>query len=448
MSAWDRGNPITLRMSKDEGLFSSQLLPLEGQVSEKIGVLEDVSNYRWVVIGVWLLSSVVGLMVVFNLGILLPAISSELHLSPSQQGLLSSSALWGNLALAIPLSWWTSRYGPKILTTITMVLGTLFLFLQGWAPAFAILLVGRLVFGVTLIARQPARALLMQQWFPPRQIVLVNSVGNALFGLVMGGGLVGAPFILRGLGDDWRAILHLFGALFVVLTILWVALGRERVTGAYQRREVSQKTNLLRGALSHRDLWVAGFGFLGATVAWSSFLTFFPTFMLETYQVSLQWSGAVLALGIFVGGITGLRLSHLFMTTGNGNRILLTSGILMMATYVSMTQVGSLPVLVLLALFNGIAWGFWPILMTVPFHLPGIRPREVAVAIGFIMTMVSAGQALGPLVTGVIQEALGDLRLALLIVSFSALFLSVAGVLIRLSSRGLVTDRANVAYQG
>ena len=65
--------------------------------------------HRWLVIGLWLLCSVTGFMVAATIGIMLPAISSDLDLSPGQQGMLGSSAFWGNLALAVPLSWWTSR---------------------------------------------------------------------------------------------------------------------------------------------------------------------------------------------------------------------------------------------------------------------------------------------------------------------------------------------------
>ena len=54
--------------------------------------------------GVWLFSSVSSFMVLNTLGILLPAISADLDLSPSQQGLLGSASFWGNIALAIPLS--------------------------------------------------------------------------------------------------------------------------------------------------------------------------------------------------------------------------------------------------------------------------------------------------------------------------------------------------------
>ena len=395
---------------------------------------DQASDYRWVVMGIWLTASVSGFMILSTLGILLPAISEDLELSPTQQGLLGSAAFWGNLALAIPLSWWTSRYSPKILTTVTLLLGTGFLFMQGWAPVFAVLLLGRLAFGITMIARQPARAFLMQQWFPQREVVLVNGIANAMFGLVVGGGLAAAPFILSALGDDWRTTLNLFGGLFAVLTILWVAFGRERVTTDFRRLLASQDTSILKGTLRHRDLWIGGFGFVGATTAWSAFLSFFPTMMLNDHQVSLRWSGSVLALGVFMGGVSGLGISWAVSVTSRGNTILLALGALMAASFAGMTFTGSIPLLIGLTFINGIGWGFWPVLYSVPFHLKGIRPRELAIGIAFMMMMSSIGTTLGPLVTGLLQEASGDLRLSLLIMSFGALSVSIAGMFLRASS--------------
>ena len=393
------------------------------------------SNYRWVVMGLWMLSGVSGFMVLSTLGILLPAISADLHISPLQQGLLGSSAFWGNIALAIPLSWWTSRYRPKALTPVTLVLGTAALFLQGWAPAFAVLMAGRLAFGITVMARQPARVSLTQQWFAPREIVFVNSVSNLLFGLVVGGGLAASPFILAAFGDDWRATLNVFAGLFVVLSVLWMILGRERRTPEHGRRlsrrqepQEIRETGVVRGALGYRDLWVQGFGFVGATLCWSAFLAFYSTLMLNTYQLSLQWSGAILALGVFGGGAAGLGLGYVVMNKGHGKFILQVLGILMPVTYLGMIITGSIPILIGLTLLNGVAWGFWPILFTVPFHLPGIRPRQLAVAVAFTMMMSSVGTALGPLTAGLLQQALGDLKLTLFIISFTGFSLTAAGI--------------------
>lgn len=398
---------------------------------------QDFPSYRWVVMGIWLTSSVIGFMIISTVGILMPAISDELGLSPFQQGMLGSAAYWGNLVLAIPIGWWASRFAPKILTTVTMVLGTLFLLSQAFAPGFAVLLLGRVAFGISVIARQPARALLTQQWVPPGQIVLINSISNAMFGLVVGGGVAASPFILAALGDDWRDTLLWFGALFGVMTLLWILFGKERVTSDYRRRLGSQDVNVLSGALRHRDLWIGGLGFVGATASWSGFLSFYPTFMLDKYEISLIWSGGILALGIFMGGVCGLGFGWLVMISNPGRAILLGTGATMAVTFAGMTMTGSLPALLVLTFVNGIAWGFWPVLYSVPFNLPGIRPREIAVSLAFIQMMSSAGIALGPLATGLLQEFTGDLRLGLTVISFASLSLCVAGLTMRhgLSSR-------------
>ena len=164
--------------------------------------------------------------------------------------------------------------------------------------------------------------------------------------------------------------------------------------------------------------------------------------MLDTYEIPLQQSGAVLALGVFIGGVAGLGLGYAVMRTGRTKQFLQFLGVLMAGTYVGMALTGSLPMLLGLSLLNGIAWGFWPILYTVPFHLPGIQPRQVAVALAFVMTATSGGIALGPLVTGFLQESFGSLRWPLLLVGMAPISVTMAGILLRTSttarSRGQV----------
>ena len=392
---------------------------------------EVIPNYRWVVLAVWNVTSITGFMIPATLGLLLPSISADLNLSPNQQGLLGSSAFWGNLVLGVPMSVWVSKYGVKTLTTVTLVLGTLFLFVQGWAPVFAVLLVGRLLFGISRLAAEPARAHVVQQWFTNREIVMANGYSNIVWGVIIGGGFFVTPFILKSLGNDWRMTFNVFGVLFASFTLLWMLLGRERVTAEYRRREVPRESGTLMGALAYRDLWISGFGLMGMSISWSAFLSFFPTLMLESYNVSLQWSGGVLALATGVGGVSGLVLSYIVFVTGKRNSLLAVLGLLMTGSYAGMTLTGSLPLLLALALINGIAEGFYPVMATVPFQLPGIRPREVAVAITLALTMASTGLILGPLLAGFLQDSLGDLRLTLTILSFSSLSLTAAALLLR-----------------
>ena len=393
------------------------------------------SRYRWTVMVVWLFSSVSSFMVLNTLGILLPAISADLDLSPSQQGLLGSASHWGNIALAIPLSWATSRLSPKWLTAATLLMATGCLFLQSWAPVFIVLLAGRLMFGISNIAQMPARALLTRQWFPPREVIYLNGLSNVLFGLVVGGGLVLAPVILDLTNGDWRATLRIFGLYFAGITLLWTLVGRERTNVADQDVVAEKGLDVVKGALGHRDLWIGGLGFAGATMSFGAFLAFYPTLMLEEFDISLRLSGMILALGVVVGGIGGIGIAWAASTHGREGNYLQVLGILMICTNLGMVLTGSVPALFVLSFFNGVAWAFFPILVTIPFHLPGIRPRELAVAFAFTMMMTSVGTSLGPLFTGYLQEGLDDLKMALFLISFTSISLILAGSTLRFRSQ-------------
>ena len=393
------------------------------------------SRYRWTVMVVWLFSSVSSFMVLNTLGILLPAISADLDLSPSQQGLLGSASHWGNIALAIPLSWATSRLSPKWLTAATLLVATGCLFLQSWAPVFIVLLAGRLMFGISNIAQMPARALLTRQWFPPREVIYLNGLSNVLFGLVVGGGLVLAPVILDLTNGDWRATLRIFGLYFAGVSLLWTLVGRERTNVADQDVVAEKGLDVVKGALGHRDLWIGGLGFAGATMSFGAFLAFYPTLMLEEFDISLRLSGMILALGVVVGGIGGIGIAWAASTHGREGNYLQVLGILMICTNLGMVLTGSVPALFVLSFFNGVAWAFFPILVTIPFHLPGIRPRELAVAFAFTMMMTSVGTSLGPLFTGYLQEGLDDLKMALFLISFTSISLILAGSTLRFRSQ-------------
>ena len=387
-------------------------------------------TYRWVLICLYLMSNVSAQMVINTIGILLPSIASGLDLSPSQQGLLGSAPFWSTIVLAIPIAWAGSRLSPKWLTAATLVGCALCLFLQGWAPVFVFLLLGRLLFGIFTIAQQPARAILTRQWFPAGEVVLVNGLSNVFFGLVVGGGLALSPIILILLGDDWRGTLRIFAFYYVGLALLWVLMGRDRVTLEFTTGESLPLMPLLRSALSHRDLWICGGGFCGATMAFSAYVAFYPTLMLQEYDISLRVSGLALALDVVLGGIGGLAIGYYASIWRKEGLFLQVLGIVMIGSFLGMILTGSVVMIYAMSIINGVAWTFFPILITVPFNLRGIQPRQLAVAFSLVMMLISIGQALGPLFIGFLEEATGDLMLAMFIASFTPLSLLVAGTML------------------
>ena len=110
-------------------------MPLESSVKT---LSENVtpSPYRWVVYTLFVMCNIMGFLIANTIGILLPAISSELDLTPIQQGMLSSAPFWAHVGLMIVIALWVSRYAPKILTLVTVVLGGAFILVQAWAQGF------------------------------------------------------------------------------------------------------------------------------------------------------------------------------------------------------------------------------------------------------------------------------------------------------------------------
>jgi len=370
-------------------------------------------------------------MMVTTIGILLPSISADLNLSPSQQGILVASAFWCTPFLAIPMSSWTSKFHPKPLTVWTLIAGSICLIVQGSSRSFFTLLSSRLVFGITLIAREPARPLLIRQWFPPKEIVLANSMGSMLFGGIVGGGLALVPIILQITHNEWRPVYFIFFAATLVLTISWVIFGKEKSSIDPEPEHSTSLPGIISGALSYRDLWIGGLGFTGSTITRSAFGSFLPTLMLNTKMISLQWTGTALGLSTVFGGLAGLVAGYLVMRTGGAKKFFLSFGVLLSVTYFGMANTNSELLLISLATINGIAWGFWPLLQTVPFQLPNISPRELAVASAFNQMAIAIGIAIGPLAVGFLQQATGDLQFSLSILSFSPSALILVGIFLK-----------------
>lgn len=392
---------------------------------------EVAPAYRWVVIGTFAVNYGLGWGILSILGLLLPAISEELNLSPSGEGLLGSSAVWANIVMAIPLGLWASRCRAKAFTTATILLGVLFIFGQGWAPNFWVLVVARVFFGLAILGREPARAILTQQWIPLREIVIANSifivaigVGESLvFGLT--------PFILSGFNDDWRNTMYLFGVVAIIPGILWVVLGREPSRPQSRTTEVSSEVSPLMVLLKYRSLWIAGLAIFGNFVAWTTFIVFWPTYMLETFDLSLKASGFVLAV-FTIGSVIGNLSVVYFMLKSDRRKIFfIISGAGMTGSAVAMLVTDYVPLLAILAIANSLTWGFYySIARTIPFEQPGITTRELAVAVSFLEMAMWVGSGVGPLITGLVREASGSFFSGLLITSLFYLTVTLAGLVL------------------
>ena len=397
------------------------------------------SAYRWVI--VFSLTSSVGttLSILFILGLLLPEISEDLDLSPSKQGWLGSSVLLANLFLCIPSNLITSRFKPRRTVTLLFICIGGFTLLQGWASALAVLIVGRVLCGVCFTATQSPRATLIQQWTPRHRLPFTNGVIFAGIDLIMGLALFLTPQI-QGWVGGWQNTLYVWGAISLALTVVWLLVGRERETAEFTARMRSQTQTPLKGVLKYKQLWIMGFGMMGAMLGQTALQTFWPTLAEKELGVTPTIVGLALGMTTLAAAPTDFLVNAVPTLVRRQTIILAVGGLMSTGIFLALLYVESEPLIVLLSVFKGFSFSFFPVLMIMVFLLPGIKPREVGLGLAFMETSIWIGSAIGPLLVGFLQEATDNLRFALTVSSFSPLSLIIAAFLIQAVRRSSPTE--------
>ena len=391
---------------------------------------EQVPAYRWVVIGTLTASVSMALTSIFVIGLLLPDISDDLGLSPSQQGWLGASVVFGNLFLEIPIALWLSRYPPwRVVALSSLGIGT-FTLLQGWSPAFGILILGRIALGLSFTSSQAPRALIIQQWTPASRLPFTQGVVFGVTSIVMGVALFITPFLLETLGS-WRNVLYVLGGVGVLSTVLWTILGKERVTAEYAKRMQSQVQSPLLNAFKYKQLWLMALGMCSGSLSFSAFDVFWPTFAQERLEVSLTVAAIVVGIIQLAAGPAAFLVNAIPELARRQTFVVGASAAAIIGTNLGLLTLSSVPLLLIISVVRGAAFLYFPVTMIMVYQLPGIRPREVAVGIGMMLTAIWLGSAIGPLLVGFIQEVTGDLGFALYTTSFTPLVLVITASIIQ-----------------
>ncbi len=372
-----------------------------------------ISPYRWAMVALFVAGTWSFTFASLSFGLLLPDITQSLGLSTLQQGWLGSSLRMGNVVMALPAAVLLTRLDPIKLSLAAIGLSAGFIFLHGLAPVFAVFFVARLGFGIAFSMSSPARAMLNQQWFPLKELPMVSGITIGLSGVAEALTLALTPFI-RDAAGSWRATYFAYGAVSVLVLVAWLLFARQQRAPEQAVRQVAERGAVsLRAVMRRKELWLLGFGTMGATLGWWAFAVFWPKFMLEEHGISLKQSGLLFSL-ISIGTIPSSLFFGFFASRVRRRRALLVgSGLLLTGASLGMLLSEQMAVLVPMGLLAGIAWGHLPIALTMPYELPGLRPREVPVGLSMVTTLMMTGGVLGPITVGAIESVTGSAMTAL-----------------------------------
>jgi MFS family permease len=222
------------------------------------------------------------------LGILVPPIKAELHLTDTELGLLGGTAFaLFYTALGIPIGWLADRVSRIWIMAISLALWSAFAAASGIAQNFGQLFLARLGVGIGEAGGVAPAYSLISDYFPPaRRARAIYSFGipiGSAAGLLFGG-LIASKV-------NWRMAFIVVGGLGLILAPLFRYAVREPVRGGLDapapgRRTPSLQdvTRLLAGKIS---FWTLSLG--GGTSSIMGYGMFFwlPSFFVRSYHFSL-----------------------------------------------------------------------------------------------------------------------------------------------------------------
>jgi len=369
---------------------------------------EAPSRYRWVIVSQLWLHQILTQGMPTAISVLLIKLQADLDFGTVEAGWLGSARFAGQL-LVFPASFAIIRFAPTRLYGFLLLSIGLAPLMGGWAPSYLVLLLAQIVFSLGFSLSQVPASLMRSRWIPPRELATVWGIGNAMTAVGQSAMLFGIPLIAGALGG-WRGVMIVVGVLSLVSAVLWWLTARERPLA-------SHSNGPSRGfeALRRREFYILGFATVGGGTAYTSSILFLPKYLAEERGMSLIVAGSVTAALPLAGLLANLTSGLLSDRIGLRKVFIWPAGLVLPPLYYLAFSDLPVPLLVGVVFLVGyFAWLPFPVLTSIPFELPGIRPTEVAVGQALVNALLGIGIILGPVLVGQVAVAAGSLHAGLL----------------------------------
>ena len=349
--------------------------------------------YAWVVVGLFVVTTMAMSAVYVGFGVLYPFIQEDLDISLAQLGLISSGIVVGGSVTSLLVGWAADVIGVRRLQAVTLlgVVVGLALFSQIQSLPQAIVLA--LFLGVASSGSYPAYVKGIVDWVTPRTRGVAMGIIEA--GIPAGGIISAVVFTFLAVTFSWRVAVISLTVVIAVSGMVFFAFYKDKPSSSTQADRRIRLGDRLRMVARNRNIWLVAL----FSTAFGGLMTVLVTYLVLFLKESLGMS-AVAAGGCFsaalaggaVGRITWGLVSDLML---NGRRIGLLSlvGILSGMSLALMTLLSSdVPLAVVIALtfvVGATAMGWTGLSGALVADLAG--PDLTGTAIGFASTILRVG---------------------------------------------------------
>ncbi len=403
--------------------------------------------YKWIIAAVSVLTVTAALgLARFGYSMILPGMKAGFGLTETQAGDLATANMIGYLAFSLIGGLLASRWGPRIVISVSLAGVAAGMALTGLAPSYGAAFAARLLTGMASGGANVPVMGLLSAWFDSKRRGLAGgmAVGGSSLGLLATG--LAVPAVLQAFGEPgWRVSwLFLAAAAFIIAAVSAAVIrnspgdagliARRRsggVAGAAGGAAVppSAAGPRIREIFSNPRVWFLGFIYVFFGFAYIVYATFFVRYLTSEGGYGMAEAGAYWSL------IGGLSIASGFVWGAVSDRLGRKYGLalvfLLQAASFSVFGVWKAPAgfIVSGVLFALTAWSIPAIMSAAAGDLLG--PRLAPGALGFLTVFLGVGQVIGPFAAGRIAEATGTFAGAFVLAGALSLLGGVLSLMLR-----------------
>jgi sugar phosphate permease len=409
------------------------------------------AHYGWTVLAISTLTVMGSIgLARFGYTLILPAMQDSLSMSNTQTGALATANFLGYLVLAVVGGALASRYRPRWVIGISMLVAGTAMVLTGVATGFAGAFVWRMVTGVGSGGANVPVMSLVPAWFSARRRGMATgiAVGGSSLGLVLMGTLL--PGVLeRGGAVGWRYGWFVLGSVVLVLGVLGLIFLRDRPgdkglrpVGARGEDDslgpgLARPAGRVQGAgladwsrvYRNRALWHLAIVYIAFGLSYVIYSTFFAKYLIAEGGYSRQAAGGLWAIIGWISILSGIGWGSLSDRIGRKYALALVYLIQAFSfTAFALWRTDSGYVASVIA-FGLTGWSIPGIVAAACSDYVGSRLAPAA--FGFATLFFGLGQVAGPTIGGWLADATGSFAPAFLLAGSVALLGAIGSVLLQ-----------------
>jgi ACS family hexuronate transporter-like MFS transporter len=345
-----------------------------------VSAVKKVGNFRWVIVSLVALATIINYIDRGALGFLWPEISEDIGLTKTDYAIILNvftfAYAFGQTLFGKIFDWIGTRLG-FVLSIVVWSAATM---LHAAATGLMSFAVFRGFLGLSEAGNWPGATKANAEWFPINERALAQGVFNsgAAIGGIISAPIIGILFVFLG---SWQATFIAVGALGFLWLVPWLIIyksgpeshpwlsedERQYILTGQKNAETNEVATYAPNSgeiLSRKESWGVIMASFFLDPIWWLFVGWLPLYLFETYGFGVEeiatyaWVPYVGAMfGAWFGGILAGRLIKSGWTVNKTRKLVIALGGLIMLVSLLLTIVAASPLIAVL-LMAAILFGF------------------------------------------------------------------------------------------